>query len=335
MYCLVDFYNRPQLGYTFRSRGKAREYIKKIKNNPLGVTVVYRNGRREYFADGLPRNCRQKSDNIIQIKKGLHIRYFLRELTAMDSARCSARKKNISFPEKSWRLFDSWLIFMLGNRKFYACLFSLTLIIFSSVYFFQKNYGAGVGAELNSVPRGGKVLGTSFSKVLADEPTANDNTLKIADEEIIMNLLGKIKEEKQGEFEKEILTYIKGTPMEDMAPYIAKEPRTVAAFIVGIAMKESKFGYYAPHDSSGRDCRNYWGYRGPENTTASGYSCFDTPAQSIDVVGNRIANLVNQGASNPAEMVVWKCGATCSWDDPENVRKWISDVGINFYKINS
>ena len=34
-----------------------------------------------------------------------------------------------------------------------------------------------------------------------------------------------------------------------MAPYIAKQPRTVAAFLVGIAMKESKFGVYAPHDA--------------------------------------------------------------------------------------
>jgi hypothetical protein len=34
-------------------------------------------------------------------------------------------------------------------------------------------------------------------------------------------------------------------------------------------------------------------------------------------------------------MVVWKCGASCSWDNPENVRSWIADVGINFYKLNA
>ena len=72
---------------------------------------------------------------------------------------------------------------------------------------------------------------------------------------------------------------------------------------------------------------NYWGYRGPENTTASGYSCFSTPEQAITAVGGRIARLVDQGASNPSEMVVWKCGASCSWDDPANVRSWIADVG--------
>ena len=56
MYCLVDFRNRPQFNYTFHSPEKSREYIRKIKNNPLGVTVIYRDGRREYFERGLPRD---------------------------------------------------------------------------------------------------------------------------------------------------------------------------------------------------------------------------------------------------------------------------------------
>jgi hypothetical protein len=100
-------------------------------------------------------------------------------------------------------------------------------------------------------------------------------------------------------------------------------------------MKESKFGVYAPHDSSGRDCHNYWGYKGRENTTASGYSCFDSPEHAIQVVGKKIATLVNRGISNPAEMISWKCGSTCAGHGAENVRKWIADVGVNFYKINS
>ena len=67
---------------------------------------------------------------------------------------------------------------------------------------------------------------------------------------------------------------IKGTPMEKMSDYIVKRDKPVAAFLVGIAMKESKFGKYAPK-KDGADCFNYWGYRGKENTTKSGYSCFD------------------------------------------------------------
>jgi hypothetical protein len=174
------------------------------------------------------------------------------------------------------------------------------------------------------------------SRVSDDQEGLGDNSpLQLADTDIIMSLLGKVEEKQHSVFQKEILGYIKGKPMENMAPYIAKQPRMVAAFIVGIAMKESKFGSYAPHDSSGRDCHNYWGYRGPENTTASGYSCFDSPEHAIQVIGKKINKLVAEGISNPAEMVSWKCGSTCSWDNPENVRKWIADVGVNFYKINS
>jgi len=212
----------------------------------------------------------------------------------------------------------------------------LTLIIFSSAYFFEKNLGANPPTP--SRPSEGIVLGMTDSRTElpeANSDAAGASALKLADEDVIFNLLGKIKEEKQDQFASEILTYLRGKPMADMAPYIAEEPRTVAAFLVGIAMKESKFGLYAPHASDGSDCHNYWGYRGPENTTASGYSCFSNPQQAVVTVGKRIAKLVNQGASNPSEMVVWKCGASCSWDDPENVRKWIADVGINFYKINS
>lgn len=347
MYCLVDFRNRPQSNYTFHSVGCAREYLRKIKNNPLGVTVIYRDGRREYFENGLPATLRVAiqtglpkefaiaGKKVTAIKKGCHVKYSLQKLSAVDSLKRHPTAKNAQIFESKWRFFDSWPIFMLGNKKFYACLTTLILLFFSSAYFFQKNFSTASVSSVIADSYGGKILGASFERVLGTEKAANNSTLKLADEDVIYNLLGKIKEEKQGEFSREILAYLKGKPMEDMTPYIAKQPRTVAAFLVGIAMKESKFGSFAPHDAEGRDCHNYWGYRGPENTTASGYSCFSTPEEAIRVVGNRIARLVNQGATNPEEMVVWKCGATCSWDNPENVRKWISDVGINFYKINS
>jgi uncharacterized membrane protein len=134
--------------------------------------------------------------------------------------------------------------------------------------------------------------------------------------------------------EKEILKYVKGRPMEDMAPYIAKQPRIVAAFLVGIAMKESKFGTYSPK-LGGLDCHNYWGFKGGGTTTPGGYTCFNSPGEAIQTVGKRIAKLVDSGRTNPSAMVIWKCGSSCSWDNPENVRKWIADVGVNFYKINS
>jgi hypothetical protein len=334
MFCFVDFRNRPQYKYTFHSREKAREYLRKIQNNPLGATVIHADGRREYFASGVPTNL-LKSGSDFRIEKGCHVKYKIRPLAVLDSI-ASNRKKEKSSNISNWRSRFSSPLFMIGNLKFSACLLIITLSAFSFTYIFQKNFGRSAAAEelKNS---GGIVLGAMDSQTeeSSDQSADDGNPLQLADEDVVMNLIAKIDDEKHEDFRQEIMRYIKGKPMEDMAPHIAKQPRTVAAFIVGIAMKESKFGVYAPHDANGNDCHNYWGYRGPENTTASGYSCFTSPEHAIQVVGKKIGKLVAGGISNPAEMISWKCGSTCAGHGEENVRKWIADVGINFYKLNS
>lgn len=133
---------------------------------------------------------------------------------------------------------------------------------------------------------------------------------------------------------KDVLAIIKNTPMEKMTDAIVLQDRQIAAFLVGIALKESHFGKHSPKNSNGDDCYNYWGYRGKENTTRSGYSCFDSPEHAIQVVGKRIQHFTEQGRDNPAKMVVWKCGYSCAAFTPESVQGWINDVGINYYKIN-
>ncbi|MCX6763006.1 MAG: hypothetical protein NT093_04490 [Candidatus Moranbacteria bacterium] len=335
MFCFVDFRNRPQYKYTFHSREKAREYLRKIQNNSLGATIIHTDGRREYFENGLPSNVSQNCGKNFRILKGCHIKYKISPLAVLDGIAPKFEKEkssNIS----NWKSRLSSPLFMIGNLKFSACLLIISLTAFSFAYIFQKNLGRSAAFEglKNS---GGIVLGATDSQIDDSniQLTDDNNSLQLADENIIMNLIAKIDDEKNMDFTQEILPYIKGKPMEDMAPFIAKQPRIVAAFIVGIAMKESKFGVYAPHDAAGNDCHNYWGYRGPENTTESGYSCFSTPEAAIKAVGGRIARLVDGGRTNPAEMVVWKCGASCSWDDPANVQKWIADVGVNFYKLNT
>jgi hypothetical protein len=138
---------------------------------------------------------------------------------------------------------------------------------------------------------------------------------------------------KNNDLKRQIASITKNTPMARMINDISKHDRAVAAFIVGIAMKESKFGVYSPK-KDGRECFNYWGYRGKENTTKSGYSCFDSPAHAIKVVGGKINSMVKQGAKTPAQMISWKCGSSCAGHDPVSVTKWISDVAINYYKLN-
>lgn len=335
MFCFVDFRNRPQYKYTFHSREKAREYLRKIQNNPLGATIIHADGRREYFDNGLPSNIAQDAGKNFQIWKGCHIKYKIRPLAVLDGI-APNNKKTGNSNTSNWKVRATSPLFMLGNLKFSACLLMISFVAFSSVYFFQKNLGQSAAAE-EVKSSGGIVLGASDDR---RDPAPQDNGGKdaaapqLAADDVVMNLIARIDDEKHADFAQEILTYVKGRPMEDMAPYIAKQPRMVAAFIVGIAMKESKFGTYSPK-LDGRDCHNYWGFKGGGTTTAGGYTCFGSPEDAIQVVGKRIAKLVDGGRTSPSAMVVWKCGSTCSWDNPENVRSWIADVGINFYKLNN
>ena len=127
---------------------------------------------------------------------------------------------------------------------------------------------------------------------------------------------------------------VKGHPIEAMIPAISKRNKAEAAFLIGIAKKESNWGKRSPK-KNGQECYNYWGYRGGENPTDSGYSCFDSPEQAVMVVGGRIAELIGQKINTPERMIVWKCGRTCAGHDEYSVKKWISDVRLYYNKLNS
>ena len=330
MYCLVDFRNRPQYKYTFSKIEKAREYLRRIENNPLGVTVIFSDGRREYFEEGLPKKFFASSEKIIQIKKGCHVKYRICEIKNLDGISKKQAYFSATLNAINWQKKSVFSLFAIGNWKVYTGLALASLAMFFSSFYFQKQSSPSIVAP----PQDNEQLEGQVAGVMDSKEEKNEISLKLANEEVIASLVEKINEVKTEEFEAEILKHIKGQPMEKMAPYIAKQPRIVAAFLVGIAMKESKFGVYSPK-LGGRDCYNYWGFKGGGKTTPGGYTCFNSPAEAIQVVGKRIAKLVEGGRTNPSSMVVWKCGSTCSWDKPENVRKWIADVSLNFYKINS
>lgn len=129
---------------------------------------------------------------------------------------------------------------------------------------------------------------------------------------------------------KEILS---GYPMEKMVSAIGQKDKETAAFLVAIAKKESDWGMHAPQ-KGGQDCYNYWGYKGGYNSV-QGYSCFDSPEQAVEVVGGRIDQLTEKGLNTPERMVVWKCGSSCSWDNPKNVQSWIGAVRTYWSKLVS
>jgi hypothetical protein len=154
-------------------------------------------------------------------------------------------------------------------------------------------------------------------------------------EKICLNSLGSRRDKGKAELREAIFeNLVKAHPIVVMIPWIAEQDKEVAAYLIGIAKKESDWGKHAPQ-KNGRDCFNYWGYRGGYKATDSGYSCFDDPKQAVEVVGGRIKSLIFKKIKTPAQMVVWKCGQNCAGHKPADVKKWISDVSLYYDKLNS
>lgn len=172
----------------------------------------------------------------------------------------------------------------------------------------------------------GEVLGDS------DLKKGDEITQKILEEYEKMLQEGR-KKDALGD---KIAEMTKGYPIEKMAYEIAKKDNVTAAFLVGIAMKESTWGKHVPV-LDGKDCYNYWGYRGKRARMGTGgHTCFDSPKDAVDTVSKRIEFLIkNENIKTPEKMVtVWKCGYDCSWDNKKAVQKWVSDVDKYFEKFN-
>ena len=156
------------------------------------------------------------------------------------------------------------------------------------------------------------------------------------DTSFVTKLLADTEAKTISDFELELTEMVKGYPIETMVPEIAKQDRTVAAFIVAIAKKESAWGKRVPV-LDGQDCYNYWGYRGIRNRMGTGgHTCFDSPKDAVDTVAKRIEFLVsNRKLNTPGKMVIWKCGSDCSVTGGQAAaNKWISDVALYFNKLN-
>lgn len=135
-------------------------------------------------------------------------------------------------------------------------------------------------------------------------------------------------------FEQEMKTLLAGHPMAAMASAMAKQDRMVAAFLIGIAKKESNWGKHVP-TLNGTDCYNYWGYKGAGSRgTGMGYACFGSPEEAVSVVGGRLAHFVYAThRDTPAKMIIWKCGSSCAGHSPESVQSWISSVSLYFHRV--
>lgn len=120
---------------------------------------------------------------------------------------------------------------------------------------------------------------------------------------------------------------LQGYPMLAMTPYIAREDPQVAAFLVAIAKIESAWGKRSPR-LKGKDCYNYWGFRQKRTRMgAGGYTCFTSPEEAVEIVGNRIEDLIEKNYDTPKKMVVaWKCGYNCRTHSTASVKTWVRHV---------
>jgi hypothetical protein len=133
-------------------------------------------------------------------------------------------------------------------------------------------------------------------------------------------------------FAEKLYGIVGDTPIKEMVPFISQRDEKVAAFLVGIAKKESSFGLASP-SKDGETCFNYWGYKGQgQRGTGMGYACFASPEEAIKVVGDRIEVLVNKQRNTPARMVdTWKFGTSCAGDP--GAPSWVATVALYFEKI--
>ena len=218
-------------------------------------------------------------------------------------------------------LARAWNLSVVGSILF-------GMVIMTFVY---RYLGQGVSAQQavyantvqnEQIAQKGKVLGAEFG-----EDDVKEFTKQFLEIE---------KVESEQALEKEIRKMVKGYPIEKMAPYIAKKDRTVAAFMVSIARKESTWGVHVPV-LNGQDCYNYWGYRGQRKLMGTGgHTCFNSPQDAVDTVAKRLGTLIEEyGKDTPAKMVIWKCGSDCEATGGQAAaNKWISDVAMYFNKLN-
>ncbi len=137
------------------------------------------------------------------------------------------------------------------------------------------------------------------------------------------------------DLKKQIDALTVGYPISDMTHIIATYDREIAGLIVGIAKKESNWGKRVPVDASGKDCFNYWGYKGAGTRGIEmGHGCFGSKEEAVNIIGERLKQLTERiQTSEPKSMIVWKCGRSCVGHSDESVRKWISDVSIYYDQI--
>ncbi|MEA2007092.1 MAG: hypothetical protein U9O20_02945 [Patescibacteria group bacterium] len=360
-YCITDKYNKPDFRFLFEDVSDAEKKIAQIKNCTKGETLFLSKYKRDFFIDGIHKNFVDPKKKV-NVRRGCWTALRVKKLSLIENIKpeklfTELRKgenQRLSYSKTRQRETFAhnidqlqapltnpltnpvqkidWDSSFLKTRAFAMSVGIVCMTTLLSVFMINHNTNTLIAETMidSNASMTEKTVETQ-TKVMG----AKDEKLSQQfDEELDKFVLGALQSFdnlKQEEFEAEILRLVKGSPMEEMAPLIAAKDRTVAAFLVGIAKKESNFGRRVPV-LNGEDCFNYWGYRGIRPRMGSGgHTCFNSPQDAIDTVGGRLQRLVQADVDTPQEMVLWKCGSACH-NDPM-AGKWINDVNLYFSKI--
>lgn len=197
-----------------------------------------------------------------------------------------------------------------------------------SMAFMEHYFGPGVFARSEAIA---PVVETASSAPVSPAVPAMIENYD-PNQDVFFEYFGQVTKEK---YEVSIRDMVKGYPIETMLPYIFAQDRLTAAFLVGIAKKESNWGKRVPV-LEGQDCFNYWGYRGVRRMMGSdGHTCFNSREDAVETVSTRLQKLIqSEKLDTPEKMIVWKCGFSCEGHSRESVKKWISDVDMYFSQLS-
>lgn len=245
-----------------------------------------------------------------------------------ESFRRFLRKAEI-FSRRARRIWRQIMPNFAPHKLLYGSLVGGVAFGMVSMAFIEHFFGPGVFArsEAPMVLENQPVPRTEAVAAAAPEQPAYD-----PGQDVFFEYFGEVTKEK---YEDSIRDMVKGYPIEAMLPYIFEQDRLTAAFLIGIAKKESNWGKRIPV-LEGQDCFNYWGYRGVRRMMGTGgHTCFNSREDAVETVAARLNRLIqSEKLDTPEKMIVWKCGFSCQGHSRESVKKWISDVDMYFSQLS-
>lgn len=200
-----------------------------------------------------------------------------------------------------------------------------------SMAFMEHYFGPGVFARSQESQQVAGVMTVAREEQASPEDTVTEQAYD-SGSDIFFEYFN---EAADAEYKDNVKKMVAGYPIEEMLPYIFEQDRLTAAFLIGIAKKESNWGKRVPVLDD-QDCFNYWGYRGVRRMMGTGgHTCFNSRKDAVVTVAKRLDTLINsQKLNTPEKMIIWKCGFSCDGHSRESVKKWIADVDMYFKELS-